>query len=164
MIAETAKNVYFSHHTHSTNYVLPINVEPLPSVEMFDTNSVVFSNGDEREIDDVIYCTGYKIVLPFLSVDCGISVDQNYVSPLFKHIININHPTMYIIGMILIAAITHAIDMQVRYSMKFVNGEKLLPSKEDMLADTEHYAGVRWASGFPKKFGHSLAKTLHVSH
>lgn len=160
IVSETAKNVYLSHHAHSTSNVFPKNVEMMPSVQMFDTNSVIFTDDEEREIDDIIYCTGYKVVFPFLSVDCGISVDENYINPLFKHIININYPTMYFIGMTSIAAITQMVDIQVQYAMQFINGNRRLPSKEDMKADTEHYAGVRWNSGFPKKAGHSLAQTL----
>lgn len=33
-----------------------------------------------------------------LSVDSGIHVEENYVQPLYKHIINIEHPTMAFIG------------------------------------------------------------------
>lgn len=162
ILSRTANRVYLSHHTHSSSYVLPANVEPVPSVEFFDSESVTFVDGEERNINDIIYCTGYEVMFPFLSVDCGISVDENYISPLFKHCININHPTMAIIGMPHVAAITQMVDIQVRYVMKFLSGERVLPSKEDMKADTEHHAGVRWASGFPRSLGHSLAQTLQV--
>lgn len=41
---------------------------------------------------------GYKYAYPFLSVDSGIHVDDNFVQPLYKHVINIEHPTMAFIG------------------------------------------------------------------
>lgn len=51
--------------------------------------------------------------MPFLSIDCGIVVDDSYVSPLYKHCINIKYPTMAIIGLTNTAAITQMIDIQV---------------------------------------------------
>lgn len=42
---------------------------------------------------------GYLYSFPFLSMECGITVDDNYIQPLFKHCINIKYPTMALIGM-----------------------------------------------------------------
>lgn len=41
---------------------------------------------------------GYKYKYPFLSPECGVRVEDNHVQPLFKHFLNIEHPTMYFIG------------------------------------------------------------------
>lgn len=56
---------------------------------------------------------GFKSSLPFLSEDCGIRVDDNYLSPLFKHCINIKHPTMLLIGYPCMIAVTQVVDIQV---------------------------------------------------
>lgn len=66
---------------------------------------------------------GFKSSLPFVSTDSGICVDDNHLSPLFKHCINIKHPTMAFIGYLCVAAITQIVDMQVtiqRYSNTLV--------------------------------------------
>lgn len=42
---------------------------------------------------------GYLYSFPFLSIDCGITVDDNYIYPLFMHCINIKYPTMCFIGL-----------------------------------------------------------------
>lgn len=42
---------------------------------------------------------GYRYSFPFLSDDSGIHIEDNFVQPLYKHIINIEHPTMVFIGL-----------------------------------------------------------------
>lgn len=52
----------------------------------------------DRMLIFIQYFIGYSYTFPFLSADTGIHVDDNYVQPLYRHCINIEHPTMYIIG------------------------------------------------------------------
>lgn len=129
--------------------------------ELTETGAV-FADGSQHDIDDIVYCTGYKMTFPFLSADCGICVDQNYVEPLFKHVINANYPTMAFIGLSFAAALTQMFDIQVRFAMKFLNGEKSLPSTADMKADIERYVGISRAAGVPKHKLHSLASFTQV--
>lgn len=56
---------------------------------------------------------GYNYTFPFLSVDSGIHVDSNFVQPLYKHIFNIEHPTMAFFGITSGIATTHMLDLQV---------------------------------------------------
>lgn len=44
------------------------------------------------------YFLGYTYKYPFLSSDCGIKVEDNVIKNLFKHMINIEYPTMAFIG------------------------------------------------------------------
>lgn len=62
---------------------------------------------------EFIQFLGYEFTLPFLSDECGLSIDSNYVIPLYKHCINALHPTMAIIGYVFTSAITQMIDIQV---------------------------------------------------
>lgn len=57
--------------------------------------------------------TGYTFSFPFLSVNCGLQLqDMFLVQPLYKHLININHPTMAIVGL-QICAYSYMYDLQV---------------------------------------------------
>lgn len=57
--------------------------------------------------------TGYIFSFPFLSVDCGLSLEDKFlVTPLYKHLININYPTMAIVGL-QICAYSYMYDLQV---------------------------------------------------
>lgn len=59
---------------------------------------------------------GYKFSYPFLSTDCGIFVDDNYVQPLYKQIFNIEHTSMAFIGIPYSACNTQMFDLQVRFT------------------------------------------------
>lgn len=58
---------------------------------------------------------GYDFKYPFLSVDTGIHVDDNYVQPLYKQIINIEHPSLIFIGIPLTTITTRLMDLQVKW-------------------------------------------------
>lgn len=57
---------------------------------------------------------GYNYSYPFLSVDSGIHVDDNYVQPLYKQIFNIKYPTMVFIGLQDSLIVYYVYDIQVR--------------------------------------------------
>lgn len=63
---------------------------------------------------------GYKFTFPFLSVDCGLAVDDGFtVHPLYKHLINIKRPTMAIVGL-QICAYTFMYDLQVPFRIQII--------------------------------------------
>lgn len=163
LIAQTAKCVYFSHHTHNVGHIYSSNVVRIGPVKEFTETGAIFVDGSQHDVNEIVYCTGYKFAFPFLSADCGLCVEKHYVQPLYKHIININYPTMAIIGLPFTAAITQMVDIQVRYTMKFLNGDKTLPPESDMKTDCERYAEIRRAAGISKRKLHSLAGLLQVS-
>lgn len=60
------------------------------------------------------FILGYSFSFPFLSVDCGLCLkDMFQVQPLYKHLININQPTMAIVGL-QICAYSYMYDLQVK--------------------------------------------------
>lgn len=56
---------------------------------------------------------GYKYSYPFLSVDSGIHIEDNFVQPLYKQILNIEHPSLAFIGIPSSAPNFHMFDLQV---------------------------------------------------
>lgn len=78
---------------------LPSNMIQVAGVESI--HETTFRLKDGTTVDDIdvfLFCTGYKYNFPFLDTNCGIRVDDNYVIPLYKHFINIEHPSMCIVG------------------------------------------------------------------
>lgn len=71
------------------------------------------SNTSQQFYDHIFILLGYKYSYPFLSVDSGIFIDDNFVEPLYKQIINIEHPTMAFIGIPSSAPNFHMFDLQV---------------------------------------------------
>lgn len=113
-ISKLAKRVTLSHHQNpEPQTVFASNVDMRPDVERLTENGVVFIDGTQKDYSVIVYCTGYKYTFPFLSIDCGISVDENYVQPLFKHCININYPTMALIGIPYYVCASQMCDLQV---------------------------------------------------
>lgn len=119
---------------------------------------------------------GYQFSFPFLSHDSGLSIEDGfYIRPLYKHLININRPTMAIIGL-QICAYTYLYDMQVvffescaravalnrnfiskvRLCLKYWSGEKKIPSKVEMLADTKREMDRQITKGYAKRQFHFL--------
>ena len=78
---------------------LPSNMIQVAGVESINETRFYLKDGTTIEAIDVfLFCTGYKYSFPFLDENCGIQVDSNYVTPLYKHFINIEHPSMCIVG------------------------------------------------------------------
>lgn len=113
-VSKVAKRVSLSHHQDpEPQTVFAANVDKRPDVERLTSNGAVFVDGTEQTYTVILYCTGFKYTFPFLSIDCGISVDDNYVAPLYKHCININHPTMALIGVPYYVCASQMFDLQV---------------------------------------------------
>lgn len=156
-ISKHATRVTLSHHqSPSIKTEFPDNVDKKPDVERLTENGVVFVDGTEQTYSVVFYCTGYKYTFPFLSVDCGITIDDNHVQPLYKHCININYPTMALIGIPIYVCASQMFDLQVRFVMEFLTGQKALPSKDDMLDDMKQDIDRRMKKGYKKRQMHLM--------
>lgn len=86
---------------------------------LFCIAQVISTSSDMITDFNVQFFLGYQYTFPFLSVDCGISVDENFVSPLFKHCININFPTMALIGLPTFVCASQMFDLQVSILKEF---------------------------------------------
>ncbi|VVC38042.1 Hypothetical protein CINCED_3A006990 [Cinara cedri] len=113
-ISKVARKVYLSHHNQRVkNMECPSNMVQKVDIKEIVENGVIFQDGSYEQIDSVLYCTGYQYKYPFLSSECGIYVENNHVKPLFKHTLNIEHPSMYFIGIPTNIAGFYMFDLQV---------------------------------------------------
>jgi dimethylaniline monooxygenase (N-oxide forming) len=124
--SEVAKRVTVSHHRE--RLLLPQSkILQKPDVKEITKDGVWFTDGTHECYSTIIHCTGYLYSYPYLSADCGIHVEENYVQPLWKHCINIRHPTMAIIGIPFNICPSHLSDIQVRkLPFKLIYFNKLL--------------------------------------
>lgn len=156
-ISKTAKQVFLSHHLvdpPSTDFMGAVTQKP--DVKYFTTTGAVFMDGNLEEFDSVIYCTGYQYSFPFLSCDCGIYVQNSHVQPLYKQCINIEHPTMAIIGLPFLVLPTQCFDMQIRFALKFFNNELEFPSKQEMLNELQRDLKERKENGMKPCEAHKM--------
>lgn len=82
-------------------------------VKRFTMTGAVFTDGTHETLDTIIWATGYDFAYPFLSIDCGIHIDDRFVQPLYKQVLNIHHPTMAFIGIPFTCCTTQMFDLQV---------------------------------------------------
>ncbi|XP_037821044.1 senecionine N-oxygenase-like [Lucilia sericata] len=156
-IAKTAKQIFLSHHLPEappTDFMGPVRQKP--DVKYFTPTGAVFKDDSVEDFDCVVYCTGYQYSFPFLSCDCGIYVQNKFVQPLYKHCINIEYPTMAIIGLPFAVLPTLCLDMQIRFVTKFFSNEVELPSKQEMLDELTHEIEERKERGIRQCEAHKM--------
>lgn len=139
------------------------NVNIKLDIKEFTENGAIFKDGTKDSFSSILYCTGYNFTFPFLSSDCGIHVDDNFVQPLYKQCININYPTMSLIGLAYYGCPGYLFDLQTQFVIKHLQGEVLLPSKDEMQNDTYREMKKRWSMGIAKKYSHRL-NTFQVNY
>ncbi|XP_055597164.1 senecionine N-oxygenase-like [Uranotaenia lowii] len=164
--AKYAKNVYFSHHVHEKlkHTKLPDKVVQVADVQRLHKHTVEFTDGSCYEVDFILYCTGYYFSFPFLSPDCGIQVEDSWVKPLFKHIININNPTMAFIGIPYHVCTSPMFDLQVRFTLQFYSDRKQLPTQKEMIQDYEAEMEARWSRGLAKRKAHQMGGEVQAAY
>ena len=61
----------------------------------------------------MLYCTGYEYVFPFLDEASGLKVEDNRVAPLYMQVVNVQHPSMALIGLPSVAVLFTLFHVQV---------------------------------------------------
>uniref|UniRef100_A0A2M4A8U0 Flavin-containing monooxygenase n=1 Tax=Anopheles triannulatus TaxID=58253 RepID=A0A2M4A8U0_9DIPT len=156
-ISKRAIRVTLSHHLKDKpQTVFPANVTLKPDVVRLTKTGAIYADGTSEDFSTICYSTGYKYTFPFLSADCGITVEDNHVQPLYKHCINIRYPTMAFIGLPFYVCAAQMMDLQARFCIKFFSGAKALPTVEEMAADTAADMEERWKRGLKRRQAHMM--------
>ncbi|KAG8039044.1 hypothetical protein G9C98_003351 [Cotesia typhae] len=156
-ISSKAKQVILSHHNRDPIHtVFPENVIQKPDIKKIDETGLTFSNGEHQNVDVIFYCTGYKYSFPFLAKSCGVRVDSNMVTPLWKHLLSVENPTLALVGLPFYVCAFSMFDIQVRFTLKFWTNEKQLPSKEAMLAEEAAELKKKLDKGLEKRHFHMM--------
>lgn len=164
-IQHVAKSVTWSHHLKK----LPCtkfndNVIQKPDIHELTPDGAVFIDRSYQSFSVILYCTGYRYTFPFLSIDCGLAVNdgENCVEGLFKHCLNINKPSMGIIGLPNFVCPNQMFDLQVRFCLTFMTGRKTLPSREQMIDDLNNDKKIQFIEReLPKKKFHLMGIGYH---
>ena len=150
--------VYLSHLNKRYPFAMTSNVHQIGALSLIKTNSVLLEDGCEVDVDTILLCTGYAYSFPFLDDKCGVTVDRDRISPLYKHLIHTQYPNLCIpcIGKATLP-FPH-IDHQIRFFLATLDGSVVLPSKEEMDADTRADYKRRLGSGMPHRYAHRMGK------
>ncbi|XP_072929959.1 senecionine N-oxygenase-like [Epargyreus clarus] len=131
-LVEVADKLVHSHHLEYNQPNYPENYIKKPDIKGFVANGVVFVDGSFEEVDTVIFATGYNFGQPFLDESSGLTTTGKYVLPLHRNIVNIMHPTMFVIGVVN-KVITRLLDAQGQYAASVIAGKFKLPTQDQML-------------------------------
>ncbi|XP_050429738.1 senecionine N-oxygenase-like isoform X2 [Adelges cooleyi] len=159
-VSVVAKKVFLSHHNPKMYKLnVPPNYFHKPDIQEFTSDGIIFNDGSYEQVDAIIYCTGYSYTYPFLTNECKIRVEDNIIRTLYKHMFNIEYPTMAFIGVPRNTTGFYLFDFQSKIYKKFLEGSLKLPNKEEMYNDTQREADARLASGQRPKDFHALGRT-----
>ncbi|KAL0324441.1 UNVERIFIED_CONTAM: Flavin-containing monooxygenase FMO GS-OX-like 5 [Sesamum calycinum] len=118
---------------------------------------VAFQDGTQVCADVILHCTGYKFHFPFLETNGIVSVDDNRVGPLYKHIFPpALAPWLSFIGLPWKVVPFPLFEFQSKWIAGVLSGRIPLPSKEEMMTDTEAFYSSLEASGIPYRYTHRL--------
>ena len=98
------------------------DITVLPTVDRFEGAKVFFVDGSAREVDVVVYCTGYKVTFPFLD-ERVVRATDNHVD-LYRRVVDPDHPGLYFVGLIQpLGAIMPLAEAQAQWVADLVTGE-----------------------------------------
>lgn len=163
LLTKECPAVYLSQRTSfALDFEKPDNLTFCPVAEKLTETGVVLQDGRCFEVDAIVYATGYQYSFPFLAPDCGITVSEdNHIRELYKHCLNVSHPTMAFIGIPVVVLAQEIIDLQSQFCMKVWSGEVELPGAEEMGKEIEADFQKREASG---RNSHRLVKIAREYH
>ncbi|MGB2570125.1 flavin-containing monooxygenase [Micromonospora citrea] len=126
-------------------------IEVRPGVTGFDGDTVTFTDGRSDEIDLVIWCTGYRVEVPFL--DPALLGDGADTLPLYRHVFHPDVPGLAFVGLMQsTGAAFPLLEAQARLVAAHLAGTYALPDPARQHADirAELRAAVdRWGERRP---------------
>ena len=86
----------------------------VPGVAAANGSTLILKDNSTVKVDAIVFCTGYLYSMPFLDKSSGLQIDDNYVNPLYKYLLNGEHPSMAFVGLALDVALFPLVDVQVK--------------------------------------------------
>ncbi|XP_059651575.1 flavin-containing monooxygenase FMO GS-OX5-like [Cornus florida] len=160
-IAEVAKEVHLSSRASD------VKISKLDSYDniwqhskidyAYEDGTVAFEDGCSVKADIIFHCTGYKYHVPFLKTNGIVTIDDNRVGPLYKHVFPPQlGPFLSFVGLPFRIIIFGMVELQSKWIAHVLSGKVSLPSKEEMLADVEQLYRHMEESRIPKHFTHQI--------
>ncbi|KAJ8664225.1 hypothetical protein QAD02_005887 [Eretmocerus hayati] len=153
-LSKIANKLYLSHNHDRLNIEPMLGIVQVQGIDRFEAGVFLLRDGSNvTGVDTIIFCTGYQYSYPFLSELCGIRVTDNQVTPLYQHMINVEHPSMCLIGVPRLVTPLPLFHMQVQYFLNLLMGRFSLPAKKEMLLKNQLLPTVAG-----RRHAHSLAE------
>jgi hypothetical protein len=105
-----------------------------PKIASLEGDRVRFADGAEEQVDVIVWCTGYKVSLPFFDEDFISAADNDL--PLFRRVFKPGIDNLFFIALLQPLGATMPIaEAQGRWVAAYLRGEYHLPPVPEMEAD-----------------------------
>ncbi|MEV0155777.1 NAD(P)-binding domain-containing protein [Micromonospora sp. NPDC050686] len=126
-------------------------IEARPGIAGFDGHRVTFTDGRSDDVDLVVWCTGYRVELPFL--DPALLGDTPEALPLYRHVFHPDLPGLALIGLMQSTGAAFPLfEAQARLVAAYLAGRYALPEPAAQHADIRaerRAATARWGQRRP---------------
>ena len=160
-MATSARKIYLSYsQSMIQNCKMGDNIEHVPLVQSVSSDGMVhFTGGTTRKADAILLCTGYKYSFPFLSTECGVTVDTmgKRVNSLYKDVFHTTFTSLCFVGITDLISAFPVLALQARAVASVLGGKVLLPSREEMEADIDNEREELKDAGMAPHYIHLLA-------
>jgi hypothetical protein len=163
----------FQDHPTITDTVLSRishgELTPKPGIAELAGDRVRFADGTAEPVDAIVWCTGYRVAMPFL--DESLTGPDPKELPLYKRIFHLDCPNLFFVGLMQSTGSAFPIvERQAQILAEHLAGDWQLPSAREQRRDCERrrrYALARWGEhGRPSmrvdfdRFMHELGREL----
>ncbi|KAG7646026.1 Flavin-containing monooxygenase FMO GS-OX-like 1 [Arabidopsis thaliana] len=158
-IATIAKEVHISSKmVASDSYGCYDNLRIHPTIyRAREDGSVVFRNGKVVFADAIVHCTGYKYHFPFLKTSGYVTVEDNRVGPLYKHVFPpALAPGISFIGLPFMGLQFFMFEIQSKWVASVLSGRVKLPAEDKMMEEAIAFYSKLEGLGIPKRYTHFL--------
>lgn len=106
-----------------------------------------------------MHCTGYKFHFPFLQTNGIVTVDDNRVGPLYKHVFPpLLAPCLSFVGLPWKVVPFPLVELQSKWVAAVLSGRVVLPTPKEMMEDVEAFYADMELAGLPKRYTHNIGK------
>lgn len=141
--------LFQSHPTISDTIVSRIahgEIVPRPGIEALEDRGVRFTDGTREDVDAIVWCTGYRVEIPFL--DPAHLRPDPQTQRLYKRILHPDEPDLLFVGLMQSTGSAFPIlERQSQLAAEYLTGRWKPPGRARMRADAElrvRRAKARW--------------------
>ena len=130
-----AKSITISYRNKPIGFSWPEAIVEVPLLTEIKGKTVHFKDGIKRDIDSIIFCTGYQHHFPFLAENLRlVTGNRPYPGQLYKGIFFQDQPNLLYLGMQDVTFPVH-FDAQAWYARDVILGRTALPDPEERQRD-----------------------------
>ena len=135
-----AKSATISYRSKPTGLKWPEGIEERPLLARIQGKTAHFADGSQRDVDCVIFCTGYKHHFPFMPDNLRlVTANRSYPEQLYKGIFFQDQPRCIYLGMQDLTFTTTMFEAQAWYARDVILGRIQLPEAQSRHKDIQSW-------------------------